>query len=188
MIFDNLGLPKENGASDLQDSSRLAGVMTVFNFVSIIPLEKYLISEDGKIKYCRHPLERRYSFSRHQTLCLVAGLFFQGKEYLVDLKCVDGWDLFSPAHRGHIKRCQGGVATKFQDAWFWFDVFRSVHLDKLGEPNQLLCQMMVADKKFLKYWLKHNKKWRQSIENYWSGWRGEPELANHMIKKLEGYL
>lgn len=191
MIFDELGLPKEIGASDLQDSSRLSGIMVVFSYnenIHQVPLEKYCIVENGKCKYVRHPLERRYNFSRDQTLCLVAGLYFQGLKHLVDLDYVDGWDVFTPAHRGHIVRCQGKKANWFQDMWFWFDVWRAAKLDQLGEPNQILCQMMVADKKFLKYWLKHNVKWRQAIEDYWCGWRQEPELASHIIKTLEAYI
>ena len=187
MIFDFMGLPKENGATDLQDSARLAGVMATFGFCPegrILPIEKYFVLG----KYVRHPLEIKYNFSRDQTLCLVAGFYFQGLRKLVDLKHVTGIDIFTPAHRGHIRRCKGLKASKFQDWWFWFDVWRAAKFDKMGEPNQILCQMMVADKKYLKYWLKHNPMWRASVEAYWNGWRNEPELGAKIIKVLEGYL
>lgn len=187
MKIDALGLPQENGASDLQDSARLAGIMATFNYPAIIFLSKYF---DG-FKYVRHPSEYRYTFSRDQTLCYIAGLKTQSLEKIVDLKYVNGIDIFTPAHRGHVARCQGKKTNWFQDLWFWFDVWRAAKFDKLGEPNQILCQMMIADKKFLKFWLKENYMWREAIEEYWckgqGAWRGEPELAAHMIKVLEGY-
>lgn len=192
MIFDSRNLPKEIGASDLQDSARLAGIMATFNYYpnGVFDISQYVNLKEGR--YERHPDERRYDFSRDQSLCLLAGLYSQGFSELVDLKYVDGVDIFTPAHRGHVKRCQGKKASWFQDLWFWFDVWRASHLDQLGEPNQILCQMMVAaahgNEKFLKYWLKHNVKWRQAIEDYWCGWRGEPELALKIITFLEGYL
>jgi hypothetical protein len=193
MIFDKLGLPKETGASDLQDSSRLAGIMETFGYRpnGSIPLEKYVIVENDKTVYCRHPLERRYNFSRDQTLCLVAGLASQGKYDLVNLDYVDGKDIFSPSHRGHIARCQGRKATFLQDAWLWLNVVYAANFKILEEPNKILCMLMLADKKFLKYYLRTNKQWRQAILNYWAendgAWRGERELALHMIAVLEAY-
>lgn len=192
MTIDELGLPREGVGGDWQDSSRLAGIMVTFEYPPNVPMEKYVIQENGKTIYCRHPRERIYDFSRDQTLCLVSGLYFQNLKHLVNLDYVDGKDIFTPANRGHIRRCQGLKASWFQDAWLWFDVWRSQFKSADSESNQLLCQLMVADKKFLKYYLSKNKKWRDQIRNYWGygagAWRGEPELALHMIKKLEGYL
>jgi hypothetical protein len=187
MKFDSLNLPQENGASDLQDSARLAGIMAVFNYYPNGKFDLSLYLKNGK--YVRHPSEYKYTFSRHQTLCFVAGLFVQGWRDLVDLKYVDGKDLFMPSHRGHIEICKGDTANWFQNLWTWVDVLMAAHFKKMDEPNQILCRMMLnPDKTHLKYWLKNNDKWRESILEYWCGWRNEPELAEHMIKKLEGYL
>lgn len=194
MTFDELGLPREGIGGDWQDSSRLAGVMALVGYYpnGDLDLSKYVIQEKGKTVYARHPKERIYDFSRDQALCLVAGLYAQGLHYLVNLDYVDGIDIFTPANRGHFKRCAGKKANWLEDAWLWFDVWRAAKFQKLKESNQLICQMVVADKKYVKYWLKNNDQWRKSILDYWSEgagyWRGEPELAAHMIKFLEGYL
>ena len=193
MIFDTLGLPKENGASDLQDSARLAGIMVTFGYEpnGPIPLERYLIKENDRRVYCRHPSERKYNFSRDQTLCLVAGYGTKNLRHFVSQRFVDGRDIFSPAHKGHLARCRGEKATWFQDLFFWGAVWYSATLNQLDEPNKMLCMLMMADKKFMKYYLKTNKQWRQAILNYWcendGAWRGEPELAAHMIAVLEKY-
>lgn len=201
MIFDNLGLPKDNGATDLQDSARLAGLMTVFGWPKEIPLSNYLSVSSKSVstnssqmistkRYVRHPLETKYDFSRDQAICLMAG-FYCGK-YLsswVDKKFVDGKDFFSPSHMGHVRVCQGLAPRWYQKLWLWFDVLYSCFYQPMGEPNQILCMLMVADKKYLKFWLKYNKHWRDAIREYWcegaGEWRGERELAEHMIKVLE---
>lgn len=188
MMFDDLGLPKEFGASDLQDSARLAGIVTVFDFAKV-DLRNYVIYVAGRPKYCRHPSEIKYDFSRDQAICLMAGLGVQRLYGLVDQDLVDGKDIFSPAHKGHIARCKGEKASWFQDAWLWIDVTYSAFVKPLEEPNQLLCMLMLAPEKFLKFWLKHNKKWEQAIKDYWcegpGAWRGEENLAQHMITVLK---
>jgi len=190
MLFDEIGLPYEPQASDKQDSSRLAGIMALFDWPQEFKIEKYVISESGKLKYARHPLERRYDFSRDQALCLVAGLYKHYWAQYVSLNAVDGKDIFLPSHRGHFKRCALGWPSLIEKAWLWLDVLYHAHVKPLSEPNQILSMMYVAyfqsEKHYLKYWLKHNKQWRQSILDYWAlSYRQEVELANHMIKKLE---
>lgn len=196
MIFDELSLPRDTGASDKQDSARLAGVMTVFEWPQPIQIGQYLsvktvystANETRNVtekKYVRHPLERIYDFSRDQALCLMAGLKKAGLSILVDKKYVDGKDLFSPSHMGHVRICQGLKPRWYQNAWLWFDVIYSAKVKPLAEPNQLLCMLLVhPDTKYIKFWLKQNKKWEQAIRDYWSGWRGEKELADHMIDYL----
>ncbi len=183
MIFDDLGLPKEIGATDKNDSSRLAGIMTVFEWPRWIDCALYF--DNVKRRYVRHPDETKYDFSRDQTLCLVAGLWKQGLYNLVSLKYVDGKDIFLPHHRGHLRRCAGEKASWLQDAFLWLDVLLTSHISTKGESNKLLCMLMVADKKYLKYYLKHCKDWQANIREYWCSWRQESELAEHMISKLE---
>jgi hypothetical protein len=133
--------------------------------------------------------DSKYLFSRDQTICLVAGLYLKGMSDFVSLDRVDGKDIFSPSVKGHIKRCQGGKASWFQDAWLWLDVWFHAKVKVLEEPNQLLCMMMVhPDKKYLKWWCANNPHWEMSIDVYWRGWRGEPELAELMIKKIKEFV
>ncbi len=180
MIFDDLGLPKEEGATDLQDSARLAGIMTVFEWPREINLSQY-VTKNG---YVRHPSEIIYDFSRDQATCLMAGLYWQARSPLVNTKFITGKDLMSPSWYGHYRRCKGQKPNWFQNLWFWFDIVTNCYLTPMSEPNQLLCMMMVSDDKYLRYWVTNNKVWMESIRGYFSGWRGEPELAEHMIGKI----
>lgn len=189
MLFDSLGLPKDNGAGDLQDSARLAGLLTTFEWPRNIDLTRYVLTSVSPNKYTRHPLEIKYDFSRDQTICLVAGLYFQKRINFVSKKFVDGRDFFSPSQSGHIRACQGYKYKWYQSLWLWLDVFWSAYIQPTYEPNQLLCMLIVAEKSqstnHLKVWLKINKKWEQAIKDYWCGWRKEPELAEHMIAFLK---
>lgn len=185
MIFDEMGLPKDSGATDFNDSARLAGIIALFQY----PTDRYLwlteyINDAGK--YIRHPKEYKYNFSRDQAVCLMAGLWFNGLSYLVDKKAITGKDFLSPSVRGHIRRCQGKKATKFQDYWLKLDIYYNAFFDPLSEPNQLICMLMVAGPEYVKLWTKLNTKWKQAITDYWCGWRGESGLAVHMINKIEG--
>lgn len=182
MIYDGLGLPKENGADDLEDSARLAGILTVFDINKKIPLDSYLKNKE----YTRHPSGSKYDFSRDQAICLLAGLSRQGKFSIIKKEYINGNDILSPSVTGHIKRCHGDKSNTMENLWLWLDVAYHAIITPLEEPNQILCMMLIADKKYLKFWLKINRQWRESIRLYWCGWRKEPELAEDMIKFLEG--
>ncbi len=193
MIIDEYGLPRDNGASDKQDSARLAGIMTVFHYPTVVTTHKYVVlGKNLNTIYVRHPKEVIYNFSRDQALCLMAGLAEQGHSGLVNKEYITGVDIFSPAHNGHVARCQAKEASLLQAAWLWIDVVYSCYVTPLSEPNQLLCMLMMADEVYLRFWLKHNKQWRKAIRDYWceneGAWRGERDLAEHMIKQLEEYL
>jgi len=184
MIFDNKGFPRDNGASDWQDSARLAGIMTLFGWPRHVPLEPYLDLMERR--YVRHPKERLYDMSRDQAVCLVAGYWKQGEYELVDRSLVDGKDIFSPSVRGHFRRCQGRSASALQNLWLRLDIMYSAYIKPMDEPNQLICILMVAGPEYVRLWRKHNKKWKEAIRLYWCGWRGESELAELMISKIEG--
>lgn len=182
MIFDSLGLPKENGATDLQDSARLAGIMTVFEWPQRVNLLYYIHSENG---YVRHPFEIQYDFSRDQAACLIAGLYRQSFQNWVRREFITGRDFLSPSVRGHIRRCQGRKANWFQDLWLWLDIYWSAYVKPDAELNQLLCMLMIAGPKWVKRFTSRHKSWRENLRKYWSGWRGEPELAEWIIKKAK---
>ncbi len=187
MIFDNLGLPRDTGATDKQDSARLAGVMAVFKHPLAPNCRDYLV-DTGKLHYVRHPEEPRYDFSRDQAVCLIAGLGAQKKHAYVNKDYIVGKDFFSPSHTGHIRLCQGLQPFLYQKLWFWLDVLYSVLFSPASEPNQMLCMLMTADRKYLRFWIKHNKLWEYAILDYWSGWRGEGGLATHIIQTIKEEL
>lgn len=189
MIFDNLGLPKDNGADDFADSARLAGILTVFEWPQKVDLKFYLQSKvpknDITTIYVRHPLERKFDFSRDQTIPFIAGLYKQGLWYCVSEKYVDGKDWFSPSHKGHIRRCKAEKANWFQDLWLWIDVLWASFVAQMEENNQLLSILMIADVKYLKFYTKYNKLWEANVKSYWCNWRNEKELAEHIINKVK---
>ncbi len=189
MIFDKLGLPFDNGASDKEDSSRLAGLLVVFNYPAPqpIPIYKYVLTNDVGLRYyIRHPDGSQYDFSRDQAICLMAGLHIAGRPDLVDKDYITGKDIFSPSQMGHIARCQGKKPTWLQENFLWVDVLFSCYVKPKDESNQLLCMLAIADIKYLKFWLKHNKYWRESVSLYWAeSYRNEKELSDFIISRLE---
>lgn len=192
MKFDRYGLPRDTGASDFQDSARAAGLCVLFDLHPEIDLTMYSSNTTTDVrtrKYFRHPHESIYSMSRDQTICLFAGLWKQKLFHLVNPNYNTEGDLVSPAVRGHFRRCARLDSNWFQDAWLMADVYVHAWITPLGESNQLISMMMVADVKFLKAWCKLNKNWKKSITEYWSegpgAWRNEPELANKMISVIE---
>lgn len=181
------GLPKIRGASDMQDSSMLAAMMAIVKHPKQVDLLNYILTPDDLefAIYCRCPFERRYSFSRDQYVCLIAGLNSQGYSDYVSQYFVDGYDLMSPSVKGHEARCKAQDSTNLQDAWLWIDVVYHAKIDPLSEPNQLICMMLKAPAQYLTWWVKNNPQWERSIDKYWwtedGAWRREPELAG-MIK------
>ena len=188
-IYDELGLPRDRGSTDNLDSSRMAGACVIFGLKKEIDLSIYVIPGG----YTRHPFEdpSKMLFSRDQASVLFAGLYCQGKSHLVDTNYQPpNGDFISTSVRGHFKRCAGLKANWFQDLWLWLDVLYSCFIDPLAEPNQLICMLIIhPNKAYLRSWCKWNKQWQKSIKNYWceneGSWRGEPELADIMIKKIE---
>ena len=177
------GFVKIEGSSDLEDSSMAAGMCVLFDYPIEVDLRKY-IKPNGMYQRCNNS---KYLFSRDQTICLVAGLskVKLGLHSKSNLWRVDGKDWFSPANKGHIRRCDGLKASWFQDLWLKAEIMFHAKFTPLDEPNQLICMMLIAKIKYLKLWVRHNKKWRESIRTYWEGWRNEPYLSHLMIEKIE---
>lgn len=202
MRIDSIGLPQDNGASDLQDSVRLAGIMVVFNWRDRPDLSKYILKagtpiklrdEPGDIEFrkdivVRHPSEYKYDLSRDQWICWSAGTFFQTERIFdVSWDLVNGKDIFIGAVTGHIKRCQGKKANWIEDLCLEAEIRIHAKFTPLDEPNQLLCMMMVhPDKKYLKLWTQLNPQWRRSIQMYWAlSYRSEPWLSIHIIGVIQ---
>jgi hypothetical protein len=99
-------------------------------------------------------------------------------------------DLLSPSQRNHLRLCIGHQGSWFGRLWLKLDILWSAYVQPRAEPNQLLCMLMVAGPSYVRMWKRHHRKWREAIRAYWcsgpGAWRGEPELAEFLIRKLEG--
>lgn len=183
------GYPCDSGSTNGQDSARLSGLMKVFKHPDTNRFD--IFDYVGAYDYLRHPKEKNATaFSRDQASCLFSGLYFSGLEWLVGHNYQPKNDIIMPSVRGHFKRCAGLKANWFQDLWLWLDVLYSCFIDPLAEPNQLLCMIYIhPDIKYLYFWTKHNKKWKESLRNYWymndGSWRQEKELCEHIISKID---
>jgi hypothetical protein len=185
------GYPCDTGSTDGQDSARLAGLMYLFKHPDYRKFE--LNDYCGFGDYLRHPIEHNiYPFSRDQATCLFAGLSIS------DRLCVNqdynptNKDWISPSVRGHFIRCSGEQAKWYHDLWLLFDVIWSAKVDPMAEPNQLISMLMVhPSKRYLWLWTKLNKRWDDSIIEYWSKWRQEHDLAQliafRIIKEISVY-
>lgn len=185
MIFDSIGLPKINTVDDYQDSAMLASILTVFEWPQKVDLKKYIVRDNEKLIYTRHPIERIYTFSRDQFTPFIAGLYKQELWYAVDEGFMDGKDWLSPSVKGHVARCKREKANWFQDLWLWMDVLWASFVAQMEESNQLLAMLMIADVKYLKFYTKYNKLWENNVRSYFCGWRNEKELAEHIINKVK---
>ena len=182
MKFDDLNLPKDNGADDLQDSARLAGLLLTVKYPADINLRNYVIANG---KYVRHPREYIYTFSRDQAICLLSGLHAAGLSSLVDPNYGTEGDIVNPGVRGHFKRCAGLKANWFQNLWLKTELLIHAYITPTEEPNQMLCMAITAGPEYVKLWKKHNRQWEKSILDYWTGWRDEHQLALHLIEYVE---
>ena len=203
MIIDEYGLPIVTGASDKQDSAVIAGLMSIFEYPIKVDMLQYILQPGVAIKdrdsdlkhtfpysiYVRHPQEYKYDLSRDQFIVLSAGLYCQGHQDLINIDFINGRDLLSPAVMGHVARCQEEKTNCIQNGWFWFDIWYHAKFNPVGEPNQLLAMMLVADSKYLKWWTANNPEWERSIRKYWytedGAWRNEKDLAEHMIAYIK---
>ena len=190
--------PRDNGSTDFCDSARLAGLLAVFGELQLMP--RYFDSFDNPIRCpwsgirgdkCANPI----TMTRDQLIPLIAGYKISGDILSVaDIFCLlkerhwicPSGDILTPSQRDHFKICAGYPPTNLGRFWLNLDILWSAFVDPMAEPNQLICMLMIAGPKYVRRWTFLNRKWRESLRIYWGGWRNEKELAEIIIKKLEG--
>lgn len=195
MIFHN-GYPRCEGVTDFCDSAVLAGILSLFDYpdfkMPIYALENGLPVRCPDSDIPNDECRNWWTFSRDQQLCLVAGyrnkVAVIGTHYGALTRRPANGDWLSPSHYGHISKCLRGVPyTWLQRQWLRADIIFNCLFTPLREPNQLICQMVVAGPEYVQLWKKLNPNWRYAIIKYWNGWRKAPEVSKLMIEKLESF-
>lgn len=205
MIFSS-GYPKIQGASDLEDSSHLGGILAITKHPQAVDCTKYVVPKEVResdfiISSMYHVYKTytyvrcentKYDFSRDQFILLAAGLIKQGHGHLVNLDYITGRDIMPPSVRGMVRVAQGKKPWPWQSLWLKAEILFHAYFAKLEEPFQIIALCSVYGDEYLKLWTKHNKLWRWSIVRYLAQldgeWRQEKELADHVIKYVESKI
>lgn len=102
-------------------------------------------------------------------------------------KFPDGPDILDPSHIGYMKICAGLKANWFERLWMLAKIKIMSRISPMSEPNNIVVMSIVYG--YANILKKSNPQIFQAIKNYWceneGAWRGEPELAEMLIKKLE---
>lgn len=187
-------IPRDNGASDFEDSARLAGMMAVANMGPCPDPEVYLDSEGNLARWWGSKLP----FTRDQLIPLAyyytrCNNFKQHvlERYRAKIRCSatsftapNGKDYLAPHHRSHLRACTGGQWSFVGKLFLLGEICFQSYLH--SEPNQLICMMLTAGPKYVKIWKRFNPRWALDIQDYWCGWRDEALLADLIIKRLGG--
>lgn len=188
------GIPRDNGATDFEDSARLAGMLAAAG-MSPLPQPDVYINKHGdlarwagsSLPFTRDQLIPLAYFAKMRPLpSLVYGI----EQCVGSFTAPNGKDFLAPHHKAHIRSCLN--VTKKWSIWakMWLKgeiYFHAMYERGLSEPNQLICMLLTAGPEFVRMWKRANPMWAESINYYWSNWRNEPELAATLIKVLAAY-
>jgi len=192
MRYDEYGYPCVQGSSDSEDSSHLAGILAITEHDQSANCARYVSLYDKEKPYYVRCYKPKYDFSRDQFILLAAGLIKHGYKDLVNLSYITGRDIMPPSVRGVARIATGEKPRWYHVFWFKLEIYWHSYIQPLDEPNQIIALCSVYGDEYLKLWTKHNKLWKWSIYRYWSqldgAWRGEPELAEHVIKYVESKI
>lgn len=147
------------------------------------------------------------NFTRDQLICLLSGYYSYGDEikaqHLLEAakargyraqntekdipgstkRFPDGADILDPSHVGYMKICAGLKANWFEKAWMLARIKIASKFSPLKEPNNIIVMSIVYG--YADILRKSNPQIADAVRLYWNSWRGEPELAEMLIKKLE---
>lgn len=189
------GIPRDNGATDLEDSARLAGMLTAAGMAPGLGPSCYLNSTTKELArwsgsilpFTRDQLiPLAYFYKNMRTIDITGDIRMAGALLIASTKYTapNGKDVLNPAHRSHLKACLGDSWSVAGKAFLVGEIAWHAFCVPTSEPNQLICMLLTAGPKYVRLWKRLNPKWRESISEYWCGWRAEPELAEALIVAL----
>jgi len=212
MIFNTSGFPKDNGATDFLDSSRLAGMLVISKNPQAVDCSKYFV--DGNPTRC--PSEpgiasNPHTFSRDQLVVLAAGLMLQGhKDQIASMykkaekafhlapnnqnddgsKKWFGGDFIASHIMGALAKAAGlhPKLSIMQSLLLKFNIWLNNKRTPLNESNQLIAVCVMAGPEYVRQYRDNTPQWKQAILNYWAlSYRNEPEIANALIDVISKY-
>lgn len=210
MIYNN-GLPRPTGATDFMDSAHAAGMCTVFGVPSFNSncLTSYILPNGMAVRNPdEYPSNNPLNFTRDQMVPLVAGLRLINRQDLVKTlydaavargyraqnseadvpgstkKFPNGADLLTPSVMNHLRICSGQKPTLLGKLWLMADIVFYGLFTPMAEPNNIIVMSLTAGPFYTKLLNKTSPKLNLAVIDYWSGWRGEPELAALILSKL----
>jgi hypothetical protein len=186
MKFIN-GFPKDNTATDLQDSVRLAGLMAMIGHKNEPDLLKYIVNDE----VVRCPDEYIYDLSRDQLVCFAAGLYMYYSRPLLPVtigflfnkyKWRVSKDIVSPSVQNHFRIAFTGRSNWLGEKWLGLDLWYNSKLGPDTEQNQLIAMCATAGR--LKEYVRMTPWWKDSLRKYW-GDRQEQEFCEQLIQFVE---
>lgn len=194
------------------DSSRTTGMMALFGSVKD-KCVLHLFEPNGDGILVRHPSHYDHKcFTRDQLLPFVAGLWSACKTDIARrvfwshakrfFFCQNTHDQFTrkrktligdpltPDHIGHLILCANlwplYPFLLISYPWLILNIFWHTKIDSKHEQNQTIAMAWVAG--LIGLWAKWHPNWKGSINNYWSGWRDQKEIADIIIRYIDHRL
>ena len=148
------------------------------------------------------------NFTRDQLIPLVAGLYKMGRQDEVKAllrlaidshyraqniekdvpgsvkRFPDGADILLPSHINHLRICSGIKPKLLGKFILCLQVVINGIFTPMSEPNNLIAMCYVAGPSYIKFLKLTNPNINKAVEEYWSGWRGESELASSINSLL----
>lgn len=194
IVRDNLGIigqQQDDGSIDFGDGcfkSCMANIAGL-NYCSVMHFQE----ADGRI--VRHPTDLKWSnpdlTSRDQLIPWLASCWFNGCTGFV-FRALRNYQwrinkdlLIDPSIRWFMRRCSGDknhswLGEKFLRLNIWY-AGKTDH-----ELNQLvaICLVLV----YIKELCASVPDWEKRLHDYWSGWRGQKEVADALILRIKKEL
>lgn len=217
IVRDNLGIIVQHSKADSNyldggDSARVTGLMSMAGSkIDKNNISKF-VSEEGL--GLRHPTQIFHNdhnnFTRDQLICLMSGMslspnkalfkshakrfFFCQNSHDQDGNKKPWWsrDILHPGNIGYMIQASKILwlypLLPFCWIFLFLDLVFGVFIKPWRESNQLIAMLDISGTIWLKVYCKLHPDWKKPIQEYWSGWRDQEEIGDHLISFIENKI
>lgn len=193
---------KDDTPIDGGDSASRTGIMALCGSkIDVENLEAFFVWEENGWKIVRNPSQPKWNdpklTSRDQLVCFAAGCFFANNSAKVRAKSFPyvyrfniNSDVLAPDVKLHLNLCASIVPwwSLFGYLWLRMAILWACFVRPEDELNQILCQAIVAGKKYVRMITILHPNWIKNVQDYWGGWRDQEEIGEALIQKVKEYL